>query len=396
MKAKIILSVTTIFIYSIGCSAQNTPVETQKPNSDYNPAKAGQTRVAGVKTKTDYKVDKLAEKLGLPWAVIPLPDGRLLITERKGSMQILDANGALVKKITGFPEVDASGQGGMLDVALDPNFSKNKMIYWSFSEKNGVGNLMAVAKGELNEAESKVQNPVVIFRATPALKSSMHYGSRLVFDKDGNLFVSTGERSILEGRKQAQWLNSGLGKIFKITKDGKPAPGNPFINQKDAMPEIFAYGVRNAQSLDINPATGEVWEAEFGPKGGDEVNIIRAGKNYGWPTITYGLEYSGEKVGDGIQQKEGMEQPVYYWDPVLSPGGMTFYKGNTISEWKNNLFIGGLSSMHIVRLVIENNKVVGEERLLADKKERFRDVAYFNGMLYAVTDAGNLYRISKK
>jgi len=396
MKAKIILNVTAIIIYSVGCLAQNSPVETQKPNTDYKSAKAGQTRVAGVKTKTDYKVDKLAEKLVLPWAVIPLQDGRLLITERKGSMQILDANGALVKKNTGFPEVDASGQGGMLDVALDPNFSKNKIIYWSFSEKNGVGNLMAVAKGELNEAESKVQNPVIIFRATPALKSSMHYGSRLVFDKDGNLFVSTGERSILEGRKQAQWLNSGLGKIFKITKEGKPAPGNPFINQKDAMPEIFAYGVRNAQSLDINPATGEVWEAEFGPRGGDEVNIIRAGKNYGWPTITYGLEYSGEKVGDGIQQKEGMEQPVYYWDPVLSPSGMTFYKGNNIPEWKNNLFIGGLSSMHIVRLVIQNNKVVGEERLLGDKKERFRDVAYFNGMLYAVTDSGNLYRVSKK
>ena len=321
---------------------------------------------------------------------------RMLITEKKGSMQILDANGTLVKKITGFPEVNSSGQGGMLDVALDPNFSKNKMIYWSYSEKNGDGNLMAVAKGELNEAESKINNPVTIFRATPALKSNMHYGSRLVFDKDGNLFVSTGERSIPEGRKQAQWLNSGLGKIFKITKDGKPAPGNPFINQKDAMPEIFAYGIRNAQSLDLHPVTGELWEAEFGPRGGDEVNIIRAGKNYGWPTITYGIEYAGGKVGDGIQQKAGMEQPVYYWDPVLSPGGMTFYKGNTIPEWRNNLFIGGLSSMHIARLVIENNKVVGEERLLEDKKERFRDVTYHNGMLYAVTDGGSLYRISKK
>ena len=396
MKAKIILSIPAFIIFSIGSSGQNSPVETQSPNTNYRPAHNGQTRVAGVKTKTAYKVDKIAEKLGLPWAIIPLPDGRLLITEKRGSMQILDANGTLVKKITGFPEVNSSGQGGMLDVALDPNFSKNKMIYWSYSEKNDDGNLMAVAKGELDEAGSKINNPVVIFRATPALKSTLHYGSRLLFDKDGNLFVSTGERSIPEGRKQAQWLNSGLGKIFKITKDGKPAPGNPFINQKGAMPEIFAYGIRNAQSLDIHPVTGELWEAEFGPRGGDEVNIIRAGKNYGWPTITYGIEYGGGKVGEGIQQKEGMEQPVYYWDPVLSPAGMTFYKGNTIPEWKNNLFIGGLNSMHIARLVIENNKVVGEERLLDDKKERFRDVAYFNGMLYAVTDGGNLYRISKK
>jgi glucose/arabinose dehydrogenase len=396
MKAKIILGIPVFVIYAMGCSGQNSPVETQNPNTNYKPAQKGQTRVAGVKTKTTYKVDKIAEKLGVPWAVVPLPGGRLLITDRRGSMQILDANGAPVKKITGFPEVDAAGQGGMLDVALDPNFSKNKIIYWSFSEKYGGGNLMAVAKGVLDEAGSKVQNPVVIFRATPALRSSLHYGSRLLFDKDENLFVSTGERSIMEGRKQAQWLNSGLGKIFKITKDGKPAPGNPFINQKDAMPEIFAYGIRNAQSLDIHPVTGELWEAEFGPRGGDELNIIRAGKNYGWPTITYGIEYGGGKVGDGIQQKEGMEQPVYYWDPVLSPSGMVFYRGNGIPEWKNNLFIAGLSSAHIARLVIENNKVVGEERLLEDKKERFRDVAYFNDMLFAITDSGNLYRISKK
>ena len=397
MKAKAILSITALVIFSFGCFGQNSPVETKDANTDYKPANSNQTRVAGVKTRTSYKVDKIAEKLGLPWAIIPMPDGRLLVTEKRGSMQILDANGTLLKKITGFPEVDAGGQGGMLDVALDPNFSKNKMIYWSFSEKYENGNLMAVAKGELNEGEAKVNDPVVIFRATPALKSSLHYGSRLIFDKDGNLFVSTGERSIMEGRKQAQWLNSGLGKIFKITKEGKPAPGNPFLNQKDAMPEIFAYGIRNAQSLDINPSTGELWEAEFGPQGGDEVNIIRAGKNYGWPVITYGEEYGGRgKIGEGIQQKEGMEQPVYYWDPVLSPSGMAFYKGNAIPEWKNNLFIGGLNSMHIARLVIENNKVVGEERLLEDKKERFRDVAYFNGMLYAVTDGGNLYRVSKK
>jgi aldose sugar dehydrogenase len=402
MKTKAILSIGAILIslfswaYQPAETTKLPPVETQKPNTNYQPAFTGQTRVTGVKTATDYKVEKLAEKLGRPWAVVPLADGRLLITEMSGFMEIRDATGNLVKKITGFPEVDKKGQGGMLDVALDPGFATNKMIYWSYSEKYGDGNLMAVAKGKLNEAGSTIDNPVVIFRATPALRGGAHFGSRLMFDKDGHLFVSTGERSIPEGRKQAQWLNSGLGKIFKITKDGKPAPGNPFINQKDAMPEIFAYGIRNAQSLDIHPVTGELWEAEFGPRGGDEVNIIKAGKNYGWPDITYGIEYGGGKVGDGIQQKEGMEQPVYYWDPVLSPGGMAFYKGNNIPEWKNNLFICGLSSAHIARLVIEKNKVVGEERLLGDKGERFRDVAYYNGALYTVTDMGNLYKISKK
>lgn len=372
------------------------PVETKKANSNYKPAFKGQTRIAGVKTTTPYKADKIADKIGRPWAVVPFADGRLLITDKSGYMQIFDGNGKLVKKITGLPAVDAGGQGGLLDVAFDPAFAQNKMLYWSFSEKYGSGNLMSVAKGKLNEEAGIVENPVVIFRATPALKSGLHFGSRLRFDKDGHLFVSTGERSILEGRAQAQLLSSGLGKIFKITKDGKPAPGNPFLNKNDVMPEIYAYGIRNAQSLDIHPVTGELWEAEFGPRGGDELNIIKAGKNYGWPVITYGIEYSGAEIGESIQQKAGMEQPVYYWDPVLSPGGMVFYTGNTIPEWKNNLFIGGLSSQHIARLVITGNKVVGEERLLADKNERFRDVAYYNGMLYAVTDNGSLYRVSKK
>jgi glucose/arabinose dehydrogenase len=372
------------------------PVETKAANTDYKPVLKGQTRVAGVKTLTAYKVEKIAENLGRPWAVVPMPDGRLLLTDKSGFMQILEANGKPVKKITGFPEVVNEGQVGMLDVALDPGFTKNKTIYWSYAEKSGTGNLLAVAKGQLNEAGSTIDHPVVIFRATPSFTSNAHLGSRLIFDKDGNLFVSTGERSLPDGRKQAQWLNSGLGKIFKITKDGKPAPGNPFLNQKDAMPEIYAYGIRNAQSLDLHPVTGELWEAEFGPKGGDEVNIIKAGKNYGWPIITYGIEYFNKKIGDSIQQKAGMEQPVYYWDPVVSPGGMSFYKGNQIPEWKNNLFIGGLGGAHIVRLVIENNKVVGEERLLTDKRERFRDIAYEKGVLYTVTDSGNMYRISKK
>jgi glucose/arabinose dehydrogenase len=312
-------------------------------------------------------------------------------------MQILNANGTVQKKINGFPKVDDKGQGGLLDVALDPEFEKNHTVYWSFSQPDkDTTNLTTVAKGILDEKDTLIKNPQVIFRITPALKSNYHFGSRLLFDKEGYLFVSAGERSILEGRKQAQLLNSGLGKIFRITKEGKPAPGNPFIDQKDAKPEIYSYGHRNPQGLDINPVTGDLWEAEFGPRGGDEVNLIRPGKNYGWPVITYGIEYSGEKIGEGIQQKEGMEQPVYYWDPVLSPSGMIFYTGDSIPQWKNNLFIGGLSSMHIARLIIENNKVVGEESLLSDKKERFRDITQMNGALYTVTDGGILFRISKK
>jgi glucose/arabinose dehydrogenase len=393
------------FLVAAGCNQNNTnksydtlipPVETKKANSNFKPAFAGQTRIGGVRTNTPIKVELLAEKIGIPWAITPLPDGRLLITDKRGFMQIFDGNGNLVKKITDFPEVDYIGQGGLLDVAIDPDFNRNNMIYWSYAEKYNGGNLMAVAKGRLDETNATIKMPVVIFRATPALSSGLHFGSRLVFDKDGYLFVSTGERSIQNGRPQAQQLESGLGKIFKMTKDGKPAPGNPFIDQKDAMPQIYAYGIRNCQSLDIHPVTGQLWEAEFGPRGGDELNRIQPGKNYGWPVITYGIEYNGKKIGDAIQQKEGMEQPVYYWDPVLSPSGMTFYKGKAIPEWENNLFIGGLSSQHIARLVIENNQVIGEERLLSDTGERFRDIAYNRDMLYAVTDGGKLYRISKR
>ena len=365
------------------------------PNSDYKAASEGQTRIGKVKTTTAYKVEKIADNLGIPWAIIPLPDGRLLMTEKTGYMVILSTDGKLLKKITGFPKVNKGGQGGLLDVALDPAFTSNKTIYWAFSENHGDSNLTAVAKGQIDETGGTIKNPVVFFRVTPALNSELHYGSRLLFDKDGNLFVSAGERYMLEGRKQAQWLNSGLGKILKITKDGKPAPGNPFINKPDARPEIYSYGHRNPQSLDINPVTGDLWEAEFGPRGGDEVNLIKPGKDYGWPTITYGIEYSGEKVGEGIQQKEGMEQPVYYWDPVVSPSGMTFYNSDSIPEWKNNLFIACLSSTQLVRLVIENNKVTGEESLLSDKKERLRDVTQLNGKLYVVSDNGILFRISK-
>lgn len=373
------------------------PVETKAPNSDYKPAFEGQTRIAGVKTKTPYEATVLSDSLDSPWGITNLPDGRLLITEKKGVMRIATTAGKLSAPITGLPKVNAEGQGGLLGVRVDPDFSSNRTVYWVFSEPLPEGNLTAVAKGKLAADEKSIEDATVIYRATPAYKGTLHYGGRIVFDKDGNLVVSTGERSDLETRPQAQQLNSALGKVLRITKDGKPVAGNPFTGQNDKRPEIFSYGHRNVQGLAFHPETGDLWETEFGPRGGDELNRIEPGKNYGWPTITYGIEYKGVKVGEGIQQKEGLEQPVYYWDPVLSPSGMTFYSGKGIPEWKNNLFIGGLSSIHIARLVIENNKVVGEERLLAGEEQRFRDIVEGNdGALYAVTDNGRLYSIHKK
>ena len=395
-KGVFVVIICSVLAMGSGLLQAQQPVETKPPNSDYKPAFTGQTRVKSVRTTTPYKVEKIAEKLGAPFAIVAMPDGRLMVTLKKGYMEIHDANGKLVSKIEGFPPIDLVGQGGLLDVAFDPAYTSNHMIYWTYSEKYSSGNCTAVAKGKLNEAAGKVENASVIFRALPALESQLHFGSRLLFDKLGNLFVSAGERSILPGRILAQKLDAGMGKVFRITTDGKPAAANPFLNTKGAIPQIYSYGHRNPQGLDINPATGDLWEAEFGPRGGDEINLIRAGKDYGWPTITYGIEYSGDKIGEAIQQKTGMEQPVYYWDPVVSPSGICFYKGNSIPEWKNNLFIACLSGLHVARLIISNNKVVGEERLLADKNERFRDITYANGMLYTITDNGNVYRISKK
>jgi len=373
------------------------PVETKSPNSNYKPAFAGQTRVASVKTTTAYEGKVLSNKLERPWGITALPDGRLLITEKGGTMRIVTTSGILSAPLTGIPKVNDGGQGGLLDVTTDPAFSTNRMVYWTFSEPTSGGNLTAVAKGKLSADEKGMENVVVIYRATPAYNGTLHYGSRILVDKSGNLIVSTGERSDLVTRPQAQSLQSALGKVIRITKDGKPAPGNPFLNNSNARPEFYSYGHRNVQGLAFHPETGDLWENEFGPRGGDELNLIRPGKNYGWPTITYGVEYSGEKVGQGITQQSGLEQPVYYWDPVVSPSGMTFYSGKNIPEWKNNLFIGGLSSTHIVRLVINNNKVVGEERILAGEGQRFRAVTEgTDGALYAITDEGRLYRINKK
>ena len=385
--------------YANYSSVQDTtkaPVEKLPPNNSYSPAFAGQTRIAGIKTKTALDVKVLAEGLKRPWGITVLPDGRLLITEKTGTMKIVTTSGVVSEPITGLPAVNSGGQGGLLGLTTDPSFSKNRIIYWVFSEKTSTGNLTAVAKGTLSADEKKMENVSVIYRADPAHPSMGHYGGRILVDKTGNLLVTTGERSSLETRPQAQYLTSANGKVLRITKDGKPAPGNPVLGA-GSKPEIYSYGHRNVQNLAFHPVTGDIWTAEFGPMGGDELNLVKPGKDYGWPAITYGLEYSGAKVGEGIQQKEGMEQPVYYWNPSISPSGMSFYSGNMISEWKNNLFIGALSGKHILRLVIKDNKVVGEERLLADQNQRFRSTMQGkDGALYAITDEGRLYRIAKK
>lgn len=401
-----ILSVTLLALFS-SCSNDNNsdpdpgtvtdPVETNSPNTTYSPAFEGQTRINGLETNTAYESKIITSSLVNPWGVKTLPDGRLLITEKAGNMRIVKATGEVSAAITGIPTVNPAGQGGLLGLCLDPEFTSNRMIYWVFSEAVTGGNITAVAKGKLSADEKKIEGATVIYRASPANPSDLHYGGRILFDKTGNLIVSTGERSVLETRPLAQSLTASLGKVVRITKEGQAAAGNPVFSQAGALPELYTYGHRNPQGLALHPVTGEVWLSEHGPRGGDEINHLKAGTNYGWPIITYGIEYTGQPIGDAIQKKEGMEQPVYYWDPVVSPSGMTFYSGNRVPEWENNLFIGALSGMHIVRLAINNNRVVGEERLLAQENQRFRDITQGNdGALYAVTDQGRLYKIDKK
>ncbi|MDB4923027.1 PQQ-dependent sugar dehydrogenase [Mucilaginibacter sp.] len=386
----VFLSVTASVMAQTG-----EPVEKDKANSNYKPAFAGQTRIGSVKTKTPYTVTVINTGLNSPWGMHVLPDGRLLISGKPGTMQILTTGGKIAKTITGFPAVQYESQGGLLDVNIDPDFTTNRMIYWTFAQP-GEGATLAVAKGKLSADETKLENVKVIWEAYPRYKGAGQFGSRLLFDKQGNIFVTSGDRMEKDIRVKAQDLNATSGKIIHITKEGKPVAGNPFIGKANAKPEIYAYGFRNPDGLSFNPVTGDLWEAEFGPRGGDEINLIKPGGNYGWPFVTYGIEYSGEKVYDGIQQKKGTIQPIYYWDPVISPGCMMFYTGN-LTEWKNNLFVGGLSGQHIIRLVIKNNKVVGEERLLADKNERWRCMATGkDGAIYAATDGGKLYKIAKK
>lgn len=372
------------------------PAETRDSNkAGYKPAFAGQTRAPNLTTDTKFDVTTVvASGIATPFSVEFLPGGKFLISERlAGQFRIADKDGKLSPPIKdGVPAVVARGQAGLLDIALDPNFATNQTIYWSYSEPQADGtNNTAVAKAKLVDgAQPKLENVKVIYHQRPALNSPLHFGSRLVFAKDGTLFVTQGERSILPGRMQAQDLKSGLGKIVRINTDGSIPKDNPFVAGKDgALPEIWSYGHRNVQGAFLHPATGELWELEHGPQGGDEINIARKGKDYGWPTITYGVEYgaANTKIGEGAA-KAGMEQPLYYWDPVIAPGGLAYYNADLFPKWKGSVFAAGLNSDYVARLTMDGEKVKGEERLkFSDKKERYRDIGVGpDGALYLLTD----------
>ncbi|CAN7447066.1 PQQ-dependent sugar dehydrogenase [Bradyrhizobium sp. LjRoot220] len=332
-------------------------------------------------------VRTFARGLVNPWSLALLPDGRMLVTERPGRIRIVSAEGQLSPPLKGVPDVWASGQGGLLDIAIDKSYAQNKTIYFCFAERTSGGGRTAIARAKLNDGGGRLDETKIIFRQEGPLSSGNHYGCRIAQADDGNLFVTLGDH--YAHRNQAQDLGNHLGKVIRITPDGSAAAGNPFIGRTGAKPEIWSYGHRNGQGLAINPASGEVWEAEHGPRGGDEINVIGKGKNYGWPVIGFGIDYSGAKIHEGTA-KDGMEQPAKYWVPSISPSGMLFYTGKLFPKWSGSLFTGALSGSMLVRLSLNGNSVASEERLLQNLHERIRDVRQgTDGALWLLTDSSN-------
>ena len=341
------------------------------------------------------KVTTVARGLEHPWGLAFLPDGRMLVTERPGRLRIVGKDGALSAPLAGVPRVVAQGQGGLLDVALDPQFAQNRILYLSFSEA-GEGGLAGTAVARARFTGSALEDTKVIYRQQPKVAGGGHFGSRIVFRRDGTMFITQGDR--MRYSEQAQDLKSGLGKVIRINRDGTIPKDNPFVNRSDARPEIWSYGHRNVQSAVLHPDTGALWTVEHGARGGDELNQPQAGRNYGWPVISYGREYSGRAIGGGITSKAGMEQPVYYWDPVIAPSGMTVYTGNAYPGWKGSIFVGSLTPGGIVRLTLRNGRVASEERYLGELGERIRDVEQGpDGLLYVLTDSndGKLLRLER-
>ena len=394
LRVLAIVSVSLVGVASV--PAQEAGVDPRPPNApSHKPAFAGQTRAPEQKANVAFDVVTVAEGLQNPWGLAFLPGGKMLVTERPGRLRVISADGKLSEPVAGLPAVDARSQGGLLDVVIDSNFAKTGLIYWSYAEpREGGVNNTAVARGKFvdDATAPRVENVEVIYHQAPTLNSRLHFGSRLVFGRDGTLFVTQGDRSITEGRMQAQNMDSGIGKIVRINADGSIPQDNPFVGKAGVRPEIWSIGHRNSQAAALHPTTGELWEVEHGTRGGDEINVVRKGKDYGWPTIAYGIEYRGGPITGGITQQAGMEQPTYYWDPVIGPSGMVFYTGTLFPAWKGSLFVGGHETRDLVRLTLEGDRVVGEERLLTDlqpQRERIRDVRQGpDGALYLLTDSG--------
>ena len=397
--------------------SQCRPVDMGAANAtDQKPAFAGQTRACAVKSDVLFDVVVLAKGLDRPWAVEPLPDGAFLATEKSGKLRIISANGEIGQPVTGLlpvgqggvssesgqgglPPITARGQGGLLDVALSPTFSTDRTIYWSFSEQREGGSGTSVARGVLTADRRNLEQVRVIFRALPTYNNGLHFGSRLAFGPDGKLYITLGDRfDKTATRPQAQHVNSHLGKVIRINPDGSIPPDNPFTKEAGALPENWDIGHRNIQSA-VFDDKGQLWTVEHGAKGGDELNMVEKGKNYGWPIISYGEEYSGELIPGNITARAGLEQPVYYWDPVIAPSGMEYYTGAAFPAWRGSIFIGGLASQRLVRLTMKDNRVVGEEHMLTDRGKRIRDVRQGpDGSIYVVTDEsdGELLKITPR
>ena len=377
--------------------AHAAPLETGPPNvPEFKPAFKGQTRAEAVTTRAQLSITEVAAGFNKPWAIAFLPDGRFLVTEKPtGNLYVVTASGEKSKPVTGLPPVDGRNQGGLLDVELGPDFETSRLIYWSYYEPREGGNGLAVARAKLiTGPEPKIEGLQIIFRMMPTLQSTMHAGGRLVFAPDTTLFVVLGDRSILPGRVQSQDLASHFGKVVRIRPDGSVPKDNPFVGRAGAKPEIWSLGHRNILSAALD-AKNRLWVVEMGPQGGDELNLVQKGKDYGWPTIGYGEEYSGKPIHKSTQAA-GMEQPVYYWDPVIAPSGMIVYTGDAIPGWRGSFLIGSMTPGALVRLVVENGRVVREERYLGELDKRFRDVQQGpDGFVYVVTDEadGEVLRI---
>lgn len=368
MNKSLLTILPLIFFIFSGCSAEDGIISSEKYS---------------------FTLETVVKGLENPWSVEFLPDGRMLVTEKPGRLRIIE-NGQLSKPVTGLPKIKAEGQGGLLDIALDPDYKNNQIIYLSYSAKGKGGLGTEVVKGKLVGKE--LTESQVIFKLSPKTNTAHHFGSRLLFAKDGTLFITLGDRG---GRERAQELNDHAGSLIRINKNGAIPKDNPFVNNPDAKPEIYTYGNRNMQGIAMHPETGDVWTIEHGPQGGDELNLMKPGVNYGWPVITYGVNYSvGTKIGEGTE-KEGMAQPIHYWVPSIATSSLLFYTGDKFPDWKGNAFVSSLVFGQLARLEMQGNKVIKEERILNGEAGRIREVQQgLDGYIYIITDESNgkLYR----